>query len=106
MNANGRTTLSGVLNKNTDNNRRKGNQQMKTKTTIKTTTAGAPAKSKKPIINGKNKHRNLPKAFRGSGYANSCITMSSKRFMRDAVSYMKTAAYKKSEGHVIDGTNK
>ena len=79
---------------------------MKTKTTIKTTTAGAPAKSKNGIINGKNKQRNLPKACRGGGYGNSCITMSSKRFMREAVYYMNTAAYKKSEGRVIDGTKK
>lgn len=79
---------------------------MKTNTPVKTVTSGAPTKSKKPIIKGKNKHKNLHKAFRGSGYANSCITMSDKRFMREAEAYMKTAAYKKSEGHVIDDTKK
>ena len=65
------------------------------------TPAPAAGRSKKPVINGKNRHRDIHKAFRSSGYANSCITMGDKRFYRDAERYMKTEAYKKSDGCVI-----
>lgn len=54
----------------------------------------APAKSKKPILGGKNHHRDVPKAFRGSG--NRTILMSDRRFFKEGNAILKAENRRKS----------